>query len=379
LLNEADTCTRFVLTKLRSSGWDEGLHSFNELYPDYVARVTSDEGDIGKTHLSNFQGLERATPVILTTSQLLTTGVDAPTCKIVVLARVINSMTEFKQIIGRGTRFREDAGKLWFSILDYTGSATRLFADPEFDGDPVSDDSIVIDDDGAVVPDPTSDDPPNDGDDDEGATVIVDPIDPVTPPCDPGARRKFYFDGGSIEIVHHYVSELDADGKQLRVVKFTDYTKDKVRTLYTSADDLRGKWADPQQRRAIIEQLEEVGINFDELAAAANQPEADPFDLFCHIAFNAPLKTRRERAARLRSEKQNLFDRFGPQAREVLMLLLTKYEQHGTAQFVLPDVLQITPISLFGNVIEIAGMFGGVDELRSAVEEIQTGLYAAQL
>ena len=190
-------------------------------------------------------------------------------------------------------------------------------------------------------------------------------------------KTEVHFDGGSVEISQHYVSELDAEGNQLRVVRFTDYTKDKVLTLYTSVDDLRSKWSDPQQRKLIIEQLEEVGINFDELATAANQPDADPFDLLCHIAFNAPLKTRRERAERLQRDKKDLFDQFGPQAREVLKLLLEKYEQHGTAQFVLPDVLQVPPISGFGNVMEIAGLFGGVDQLRTAVNEIQIGLYAA--
>ena len=127
----------------------------------------------------------------------------------------------------------------------------------------------------------------------------------------------------------------------------------------------------------IIDRFEEVGISFDELAAAANQPDADPFDLLCHIAFNAPLKTRRERAEKLKRDKKDLFDQFGPKAREVLGMLLEKYEQHGTAQFVLPDVLQLPPINGFGNVMEIAALFGGVDQLRVAVDEIQSGLYAA--
>lgn len=346
-------------------------------YPDYVARVTADEGDIGKGHLSNFQELERPTPVILTTSQLLTTGVDAPTCKNVVIARIINSMTEFKQIIGRGTRVREDAGKLWFSILDYTGSATRLFADPAFDGDPVSEDESFTDDEGNTTSTTTAG--PGGGEPVEpGTTVIVEPIPPGTEGGGaPSERKKFYFDGGSVEIVQHYVSELDADGNQLRVVKFTDYTKEKVRTLFTGVDDLREKWANPNHRKEIIEQLEERGISFDELTAATGQYDADPFDLLCHLAFNAPLKTRKERAARVRKTQQSLFDQYGPEAREILNHLLDKYEQHGTAQFVLPDVLQLPPINGFGNVMEIAGLFGGVDQLRSAVDQIQTELYAA--
>ncbi len=336
-------------------------------YPDYVCRVTAEEGGIGRGHLSNFQDIERASPVILTTSQLLTTGVDAPTCKNVVLARVVNSMTEFKQMIGRGTRVREDLGKLWFSILDYTGSATQLFADPAFDGDPID---VVID---PVPPEPPVPPGPPPGPGPEPA------IDPGLPPAPgPGGQRtKYYFDGGEVDIATHLVYELDAEGRQLRVVKFTDYTREKVRTMYTSADELRAKWSNPEERALIIEQLEDRGIDFDELIAATGQPDADAFDLLCHLAFDCPLRTRRERAEHLRQSAVELFERYGPQAKEVLHQLLEKYEQHGTAQFALPDVLQIPPISNFGNVMEIARMFGGPEQLRTAVNELQTRLYAA--
>jgi type I restriction enzyme, R subunit len=349
-------------------------------YPDYVCRVTSDEGDIGRGHLDRFMDIERTTPVILTTSQLLTTGIDAPTCKNVVLARVINSMTEFKQIIGRGTRVREDVGKLYFNILDYTGSATRLFADPDFDGDPVITTTTPIDEEGNETEPPSVEEGPTPdgmaGEDQGDRDILIDA--PLQPPGAPlYGHTKYYFDGGEVDIAAHLVYELDADGRQLQVVKFTDYTRDKVRTLYTSADELRRRWSDPEQRKLIIGQLDERGINFDELAAAANQPDADPFDLLCHIAFDAPLRTRRERAQRLRSQRHDLFDRYGPQARQVLNELLTKYEQHGTAQFVLPEVLQVPPINEFGNVLEIAGFFGGTDALRAAINELQSQLYAA--
>lgn len=348
-------------------------------YPDYVCRVTSDEGDIGRGHLDHFMDIERATPVILTTSQLLTTGIDAQTCKNVVLVRVINSITEFKQIIGRGTRVREDAGKLYFNILDYTGSATRLFADPDFDGDPVITTTTPIDEQGHETEPPVVEEGrplgETEGADDEGREITIN--EPLPPGTDRPGRTKYYFDGGHVDIATHLVYELDADGRQLQVVKFTDYTRDKVRTLYTSADELRRRWSDPQQRKLIIEQLEGRGINFDELSAAANQPDADPFDLLCHIAFDAPLRTRRERAQHLRSSRRDLFDRYGPQARQVLDELLTKYEQHGTAQFVLPEALQVPPINSFGNVVEVAGFFGGADRLRRAVDDLQTSLYAA--
>jgi len=342
-------------------------------HSDYVCRVTSDEGGIGRGHLSNFQDVERRTPVILTTSQMLTTGIDAPTVQNVVLVRVINSMTDFKQIIGRGTRVRDDYGKFFFSILDYTGSATRMFADPDFDGDPsieteqhIGEDGEPIDTETVVTPEEEPE--PTD-------EVIVDPL----PPDDgtPVERRKFYFDGGQVEIAAHLVYELDADGNQLRVIRFTDYTAEKVRTLYRNAAELRDDWADPDHQKNIIDRLGERGIDFDELASVANQPDADPLDLLCHIAFNAPLRTRRERAQRLRSEKKDFFEQYGPEAREILSELLDKYTEHGTAQFVIPEVLEVPPISKRGNVIQIARYFGGEDRLVEAIRELQTLLYAA--
>ena len=160
-------------------------------------------------------------------------------------------------------------------------------------------------------------------------------------------------------------------------MKYQDYAAEKVRTLYPSAADMRGRWADPEQRAAIIAALEERGISFEELAQTAGQPDADPFDLLCHLAFNAPLRTRRERAERLRKDKKDFFDRFGAEARAVLDELLEKYAEHGAAQFVMPEVLELPPISAHGNVMEIAGLFGGPAELRRAVTELQTLLYAA--
>jgi len=339
-------------------------------YPDYVCRVTSAEGDVGRGHLGRFQDVETLTPVILTTSQLLTTGVDAPTCKNVVLVRLIGSMIEFKQIIGRGTRVRDDYGKLFFSILDYTGSATRLFADPDFDGDPARVAEQVIDDKGT----PTQ---PKEvlAEDDEAETD--DPGQPDFDDDDQPAHRKFYFDGGQVEIAAHLVYELDAEGRQLRVISYSQYAADRVRTLFSSAQDMRAKWADPGHRREIIEKLEELGVDFNEVAKALGQPEADPFDLLCHLGYNAPVRTRRERAKRLQTDKKDFFEKFGPDARTILGELLEKYAEHGTAQFVLPEVLEVPPLSNHGNPLEIAGFFGGEDKLVSAVHELQTLLYAA--
>ena len=211
------------------------------------------------------------------------------------------------------------------------------------------------------------------------SVIEKEPAESVPAVNEPPAeeRRKFYFDGGRVEIAAHLVYELDPDGKQLSVVRYTDYAADKVRTLCPSAPELRAKWADPAQRAEIIERLAERGVSFDELAEAAQQPEADPFDLLCHFAFNAPLRTRRERAQRLRSERKDFFERYGPEARAILDELLEKYAEHGAAQFVIPDVLKVPPVSTHGNITEIVHLFGGADKLRAAVTELQNLLYAA--
>lgn len=338
-------------------------------HPDYVCRVTADEGDIGRGHLSRFQDVDTRVPTIVTTSQLLTTGVDVPTCKNIVLARVIGSMTEFKQIIGRGTRVRDDYGKLWFNIIDYTGSATRMFADPDFDGDPAKVTEEEIN--GTGETEGTKEEPPPYPGPDDGETKP----EVVEPPTDD--RRKFYFDGGHVEIASHLVYELDPDGRQLRVVRYTDYAAEKVRTLCPTAPELRAGWSDPQTRSAIIRSLEERGIDFTALAEATEQPEADPFDLLCHLAFNAPLRTRRERAQHMRESHKDFFAQYGPEARQILNELLEKYAEHGDAQFVLPDVLQVPPLSQHGTVADIIKLFGGTERLREAVTELQVQLYAA--
>jgi type I restriction enzyme R subunit len=381
-LKKTDRYAKTIVFCVDQEHADEMRRALNNLnadlvqqHPDYVCRVTSEEGKIGRGHLSRFQELETTSPVILTTSQLLTTGVDAPTTKNIVIARVVNSMTEFKQIIGRGTRVRDDYGKLFFSILDYTGSATRLFADPEFDGDPALVTKEEIDEHGETIPttyEVVEEQPPVAWEPDQEAEYA-----PSISDDSEGRRRKYYVDGGQVEIAAHLVYELDPDGRQLRVVKYTDYTAEKVRTLYPSAAELRKKWANPEQRSEIISLLEERGIDMDELRSATRQYDADPFDLLCHVAFNAPLRSRRERADQLRKEKKDFFSQYGPEAMAILNELLNKYADHGIAQFVIPDVLKVPPIPEHGNVMEIAAFFGGPEKLREAVNQLQTLLYAA--
>ncbi|MGH1471557.1 MAG: EcoAI/FtnUII family type I restriction enzme subunit R [Cellvibrionaceae bacterium] len=385
-MNRTDRFAKTIVFCVDQEHADEMRRALNNLNadlvkknPDYTARVTSEEGKVGKGHLSRFQELETTTPVILTTSQLLTTGVDAPTCKNVVLARVVNSMSEFKQIVGRGTRLREDYGKLWFNIIDYTGSATQNFADPDFDGYPEIEEEISIDEQGYELTEEGliagSDE---NSQAEEPAEYEVNSGSADSGSSDNDEPRKYYVDGGSIKITSHLVYELDADGKQLRVVQYTDYTAEKVKTLFASPDELKDKWADPVQREEVMLELEERGIQFDDLVQESGKTEADPLDLLCHIAFNAPLRTRKQRADYLRKNKPDFFDQYGPEARKILGALLEKYTAHGPKQFSIPDSLQVPPISEYGNVMEIANLFGGAIQMKTAVDQLQTLLYSEQ-
>lgn len=354
---------RHELTKLNAA--------YVRRYPDYVCRVTAEEGSVGIGHLSKFQELETVVPVILTTSQLLTTGVDAPMCRNIVLARVVGSMTEFKQIIGRGTRVREDYGKLYFNIVDYTGSATRLFADRDFDGEPALIDEQTVDEKGNVVAETAVEDEAQ-GADGESEIVLFEFSDEVPP-----ERQKFYYDGGTVEIAAQVVYDLDASGKQLRVVSYTDYARNKVQALYRSVEDLEADWRVNAQRKTVLDALAERGIDLTKLGEVAGTPDADPLDLLCHLAFNAPLRSRRERADKLSERHKDFFSGYGPEARLVLRELVEKYSVHGLEQLRLPDVLKVPPISEHGNPSEIARAFGGPEELRNALDKLKTLLYAA--
>ncbi len=344
-------------------------------YPDYVARVVSDEGDIGRGHLDRFMDVETTTPVIVTTSKLLTTGVDIPTCKNIVIFRIVNSMTEFKQIIGRGTRVRSDYGKLYFTILDYTGSATRQFADPDFDGEPAIITEEIIDDEGEVT-DRTEDEPIDQEEEEDGGAIDAgEPVPDYEQDDEPAERRKYYVDGGYIEIVADVVYELDSTGKRLNVVKYTDYTRDHIISMYHTAAEFKSLWNDPAQRDIIIQMLEEKGISFEHLKKVTKQPGADPFDLLCHVAFNAPLRTRRERAEMVRRNKQDFFERYTEVARKILNEVLDKYIEFGFEQLDDPEILKVPPIDEHGNVSEIGEYFGGINELKGAMAELQNLLY----
>jgi len=339
-------------------------------YPDYVCRVTADEGEIGLTHLADFQDVDRTTPVILTTSQLLSTGVDAEMVKNVVLARVIGSRTEFKQIIGRGTRLKVDYGKEFFNIIDFTGTATAHFADPEFDGEPVRIEEVEIDETGTRIDETVSGEPPQNLPEspDTGSEILGDP------PTEP---RKYYIDGGNVEVIGHLVYDLDADGKKLSVVRYTEYSGRTVRTHYPTRQVLQMKWAHPQTRSEVMRTLQQHGISFEALAAACAKPDADPFDLLCHLAWNTPLLTRRQRAEAARQRTRDVFARYSATAREILSLLLERYVEHGISQFdPVSELLKVQPFDAYGPPSEIAARhFGDISVLREAIVQLQSALY----
>jgi len=361
----------FCVDQQHAEDMRQALHNANEdltvKYPHYVARVVSDEGKIGRGFLDDFQDPEKKTPVILTTSQMLTTGVDAPTCQNIVIFKVINSMVMFKQIIGRGTRLFPDKDKLSFTIIDYAG-ATRLFTDPDFDGFPEFMSQEEIDQLGNIVS--TSAEPVEEEAKEEEAEAGPEEVE------EPGVEiRKFYVNGVPVEIVHEMVYELDPDGNRLRTWKFTDYTRDKVRELYTSANELRSKWTKTEERQQVIGALAQRGISFEYLAEVTGQPDADPFDLLMHIAFNSPLKTRRERADYVKNAKKDYFEQYGQQAREIVMMLLDKYTEFGVTQLTDMNILKIPPISQKGSPFEIAKFFGGIKKLRQVLSDLQRFLY----
>jgi len=334
----------------------------------YVERVVSEEGSVGRGHLDNFQDPEKELPVILTTSQMLTTGVDAPTCRNVVLFRAINSMTDFKQIIGRGTRVSEEHNKFWFTIIDYVG-ATQLFYDPAFDGDPVRVTKTTIDNEGVETS----------VEDSEEGTLESPHPSPL--PQGEGMQigelpRKYYLDNVQVYIAGEQAFELDPDGHILKTVEFTDYVTQNIRRLNLTAEHLKQSWTQAEQRKEILDQLRARGIDPDHLAHVTHHEEADALDLLLHVAYNAPLVSRRERAEKLRQKKANFFNTFTPAAREILNSLLEKYADYGIGEFdQLPRVLQVSPFDQYGSTYEIYRLFGGAEKLLQAVDELQKFLY----
>jgi type I restriction enzyme R subunit len=341
-------------------------------YPDYAVRIVSEEGDTGKGHLSRFMDIDEPIPVVVTTSRLMSTGVDVPTCKNIVLFRMVNSMTEFKQIIGRGTRVRDDKQKLFFTILDYTGSATRNFADPDFDGEPPLITEEEIDSNGQPVPGTYEEFPnqapwnENDSDDEFTGDFHDDGGE--------NFRRKYYVTDGEMGIAAETIQIIDPITGRLITVQLTQYAKEKISIMFPRVNDFRRHWNSLEERRQIIEQLENTGVSIEQLMEITNQKDADPFDLLCFVAYGLKPKTRKQRAELLKKNKTDFFLQYSQKAQHVLQLILEKYIDFGLDQ-IRPDIISAEPINQKGNEIEIVNEFGGIEKYKQAIEELQTLLY----
>lgn len=322
--------------------------------PKYVMRITGDSVE-GKAELDNFIDPECKFPVIATTSELLTTGVDAKTCKVIVLDKTISSMTTFKQIIGRGTRIDEEHNKFFFTIMDFKG-ATDLFRDPDFDGDPV----VIYtpgDDDDPVPPDP----PDDDGDDDGG------PDDD-----DPTGSKKIRVSGVDANIIAERIEYLGPDGN-LITESYKDFAKKQVLSEYASLDEFIRTWNNADKKQAIIDELEEYGVLLENLAAEVGKEFGD-FDLLCHIAYEQPPLTRKERADSVK--KRNYFTKYGDQARAVLSALLDKYADEGITTIESAKVLKLQPFDTIGTPMEIINdVFGGKDGYEQALRGLEEQIY----
>lgn len=341
--------------------------------PKYVMRITGDNNE-GKKELDQFIHPEEKYPVIVTTSELMTTGVDAQTCKLIVLDKTIQSMTKFKQIIGRGTRINEDFGKLYFTIMDFK-KATELFADKKFDGDPVviyepkEGEPIVPPEDlGEGEPDGGSQDGqplPGDGPG-EGERPFVQ-----EPPSGPG-RTKYVVGNVAVKIVSERVQYYSNDGK-LITESLKDYSRKTILGQYRSLDAFLQHWASSEQKQAVLTELESHGVFFEELADQVGK-DLDPFDLVCHVAFDQPPLTRRERAANVKN--RNYFAKYGDRARAVLEALLEKYAEEGIGTIETLSVLNVRPLTTFGTPVEIVRLFGGRDQYEQALRDLESALYA---
>ncbi|MFQ5641033.1 MAG: EcoAI/FtnUII family type I restriction enzme subunit R, partial [bacterium] len=339
----------------------------------FVMQITGDN-DEGKREIDNFINPEELYPVVATTSKLMTTGIDAQTCKLIVLESNIGSMTEFKQIIGRGTRINEEFGKTFFTIMDFR-NVTDLFADPDFDGDPVRV-KVMDEDDEFDSPEDEMDDEPITEED--GEEVIFEPPEIVPPIINGGdietePREKQYVNGVNVAVLNERFQYMDGNGK-LITGSLKDYTRQQVLEQYQSLDDFINRWNNADKKKAIIEELTEQGIVLENFVDAINK-EMDIFDLVCHAAFDQPPLTRAERAKAVK--KRDYFTKYGEQARKVLEALLDKYADEGIENIEEMKVLQLKPINTFGSPLEIIRLFGGKVQYQKAITELEQEIYKA--
>ncbi|RYE59636.1 MAG: DEAD/DEAH box helicase [Sphingobacteriales bacterium] len=353
--------------RMRSAMAKENADLVAENYK-YVMQITGDN-DEGKRELDNFINPEERYPVIATTSKLMTTGVDAQTCKLIVLDSNIQSMTEFKQIIGRGTRINEEFDKLYFTILDFR-NATKLFADKDFDGDP-----IKIKEKGGDEPldDPDEEEP--DGYEPNEETGGVEEPEPGVrtptplPPNPP--REKVYVNGVDVSVLQSQELHFDVAGK-LITKSLKDYTKEIIYEKYASLNDFLTKWNEADRKAAIVKELEEQGVLVEALQTAVNK-EVDLFDLICHVAYDQPPLSRKERAANVK--KRNYFAKYGSDARKVLDALLEKYADEGITTIESTEVLSLHPFEEYGTPPEIIRMFGSREKYFEAIKDLEAQLY----
>ena len=366
----------FCVNQEHADDMRRALHNANadlaKQHPNYVVRIVSDEHEIGKGHLSDFADTEKDLPVIATTSEMLSTGVDLPTVRNIVLFRPVASMAMFKQMIGRGTRLFPEEDKLSFDIVDYSG-ATALFSDPDFDGPPERVDREEIDADGNVVADVVVAEPePAFGGEDSAdtETVALDDLDEEP-------RAKFYVDGVEVWVTAEASYHLDPDTHRLRLVEYRDFVTETVRSLFPAPTELRSRWANRVGRLDVLDALSSHGIDVADLLERTGLGDADPIDVLVHLAWNQPLATRVDRVRHVRKEHADFFEEHQPAAREVLAHLLDKYAEHGISQLDDLGVLQVPPLSSLGSPAEIARRFGSVDALRAAVTRLGELLYVA--
>ncbi len=341
----------------------------------YVMQITGDNEE-GKRHLDAFISPSEPYPVIATTSKLMTTGVDAQTCKLIVLDSNIGSMTEFKQIIGRGTRINEDFGKHYFTIMDFR-NVTALFADPAFDGDPVRIKEAGQDDDISGAEDEADNTPVID----EQTGETVDFPEPEKPdvsivledPEEYRVRRKVTVNGVEVTVIKERVQYMGDDGKII-TESLRDYTRKSIRTTYASLDSFLNSWKRADKKRAIVDELERHGVLF----AALNEEIGsayDPFDLICHVAYEQKPLTRKERAEQVK--KRDYFTRYGDLARKVIAALLDKYADEGMLDLENPAVITLDPIKRLGTAPEIIRAFGGKAAYDAAIHKLTDELYTA--
>jgi type I restriction enzyme R subunit len=341
----------------------------------YIMQITGDN-DEGKRELDNFINPEEKYPVIATTSELMTTGVDAQTCKVIVLDSNINSMTKFKQIIGRGTRINEEYGKLYFTILDFR-NATDLFADPQFDGDPIRIKPVTEETDlgGIIDEEEGLDFDENDFPADiqeEFSNWVLEPSEPFTSePSQP--REKVYVNGVDVSVLISRELHFDQHGKPI-TTSLKDYTKEIIKEQFASLDDFLNKWKNSDRKEAIIAELIDQGVMVEALYDAVDK-QVDLFDLICHVAYDQPPLTRTERANHVK--KRNYFTKYGEQARKVLEALLDKYADQGIENMENIQILTVPPISDFGSVTEIIKAFGSRQAYEIAVKDLEDEIYKA--